>query len=286
MFIRADRLLTEPNLVTGPRHVVSFYWDDFVPHLEAYDLGEGTVAEIDLSSIDMLVSESRRCVGRFDENGYHPCPNNAVVRGFLQCSSCASAWIPIQECIFEPRCDGDECDCDFCRRTHIVYAAFTGHAVKIGMTSESRLKTRGIEQGADAIAPLFDCENRLAARLLEKRISKDLGLKQFVSRGRIAKWFATPPSKGEIERSHKNIVDTLKESRRDVRDELEILDGYPAKSILKHPPRLAQTTGSHFGETLCIKGKFLVYRDETTGSPVMLEIADTPSRFAGRVPRK
>jgi hypothetical protein len=272
--------------MVSPRHVVSFYWDDFVPHLEAYDLGEERLTEIDLSNPDMLVSESRKCVGRYDENGYHPCPNNAVAKNFIQCASCASSWIPIQECIFEPQCDGERCDSDFCRRKHVVYAAFTGDIVKIGMTSEPRLRMRGIEQGADAIAPLVDCENRMTARSLEKLISKDLGLRQFVSRGKIAKWLVTPTSRSEIERSHKSVIERLRKWRADERDEIEILDGYPVKLIPKHPPRLVRTAGSHFGEALCVKGKFLVYLDKVTGYPMMLEIADLPSRFAGRIPRK
>ena len=286
MFIRADHLLTEPNLMVNSEHVVSFYWDDFVPHLEVYVLGEGKLTEIDLSSPDMLVSERRRCVGRFEEDGYHTCPNNAAVSNFSQCPACASSWIPVQKCIFEPRCSGERCDCDFCRRAHVVYAAFTGDVVKIGMTSEPRLRTRGIEQGADAIAPLVDCENRMEARKLEKRISGDLGLKQFVNHGKIAKWLVTSPSRSEIERSHRNLVERLRRWRTDVRDEIEILDGYPVKEMPKHPPRLVQTAGSHFGEALCVKGKFLVYRDRTSGSPVMLDISDLPSRLVGRLPRK
>jgi hypothetical protein len=154
------------------------------------------------------------------------------------------------------------------------------------MTSEPRLRTRGIEQGADAIAPLVDCEDRMKAKCLEKRISQDMGLKQSVSQGKIAKWLAKSPSRSEIEQSHKGLVERLRRWRIEVRDEIEILDGYPVTEMPRHPPRLAQTVGPHFGETICVKGKFLVYRDKTTGSPMMFEIADLPSRFAGRIPRK
>jgi hypothetical protein len=286
MFVRADRLLIESNLAVKSDHVVSFYWDDFVPHLEVYVTAEGRLTEFDLSSLDVFVSESRRCIGRFDHDGYHPCPNNAIVRHFSQCRACASSWIPVQECIFEPRCKGERCDCDFCRRAHVVYAAFTGDAAKIGMTSEFRFRTRGIEQGADAIAPLVDCENRMKARDLEKRISRDLGLKQSVSSVKISKWLATPASVDEIKRSHRNLVERLKRLRIDVRDEIEILDGYPVKEVPKSPPRLVRTSGAHFGEVICMKGKFLVYREKTSGSPMMLEVADLPSRFSGRLPRK
>ena len=39
------------------------------------------------------------------------------------------------------------------------------------MTSGNRLAERAIEQGADAIVALIDCENRFRAREMEKEIS-------------------------------------------------------------------------------------------------------------------
>ena len=53
-----------------------------------------------------------------------------------------------------------------------MYAAFYGGKVKIGMTSGSRMAERAIEQGADAIVALVDCENRFRAREMEKDISR------------------------------------------------------------------------------------------------------------------
>ncbi len=286
MFTRADRLLVEEDRIKLPNHIISFYWDDFTPHLEAYSPEEGELTEIELSSTDMIISDSRRCVGRLNEDGYHPCPNNSIVRSFSQCPSCASSWIPIQECIFEPRCSGDKCDCDFCRRRHVVYAAFTGDVVKIGMTSESRLRKRGIEQGADAIAPLVDCENRMEAREAEKWISRELGLRQSIDSRAFAKWLTTPPSRTQIERIHSDLVERMRRWRKDVRSEIEILDGYPIKELPNHPPKLVRIAGFHSGDTICVKGKYLVYKDRTSESPLMLEVADLPSRFIGRVSRK
>ena len=62
MFVRADRLLTDANDGRFPKHAISFHWDGFVPHLEAYDIVEEKILEIDLSRLDMTVSEERTCV--------------------------------------------------------------------------------------------------------------------------------------------------------------------------------------------------------------------------------
>jgi hypothetical protein len=64
MFVRADRLLTEVNDGRFPKHAISFHWEGFVPHLVAYDNVDEQVVEIDLSRLDMTVSETRSCVGR------------------------------------------------------------------------------------------------------------------------------------------------------------------------------------------------------------------------------
>ena len=162
-----------PSASTG--RASSRIWSHMIPWTRR-------IVEIDLSRLDMTVSELRSCVGRFEEE-YRPCPQVKIVRGsFDQCDSCAESWIPRQECVFEPKCEGELCDCHFCKRPHLVYAAFYGRKVKIGMTSGSRMAERAIEQGADAIVALVDCENRFRAREMEKDISRLLVLPQRMTR--------------------------------------------------------------------------------------------------------
>lgn len=278
--------MAEAQKARRTEHVISFYWDGYVPHLETFHIQEGSFTEVDLSHVEMEVFGSRRCIGRFDPEGYHPCPSGSVVKGFTQCSACASAWIPNQECIFEPKCDGEECDSEFCRRPHAIYAAFTGGAVKIGMTSEKRIIERGTEQGADAIAPLIDCRSRREARYLEKKVSMSLGLPQISAKSEIVKSLCRPPGRAQLERSHREVVNRLSRLGMSVRNEIEILDGYPVRELPTPPIRAVDATGLHDGDVLLVKGRHLVYRRKADQTPLLLDLSSLPSRFIRRPSRK
>ncbi len=61
---------------SGPsldKHVLSFHWDDFDPHLVFYDREARKVDELPLDRLALSVGGDRSCVGRFDDKGYHPC---------------------------------------------------------------------------------------------------------------------------------------------------------------------------------------------------------------------
>jgi hypothetical protein len=278
MFVRADQLLAEVNDGRFPKHAISFHWEGFVPHLVAYDSVDERIVEIDLSRLDMTVSETRSCVGRFEEE-YHPCPQAKIVRGsFDQCDACAESWIPRQECVFEPKCEGELCDCHFCKRPHLVYAAFYGRKVKIGMTSGSRMAERAIEQGADAIVALVDCENRFRAREMEKDISKLLLLPQRMTRADIVKQLASNITKDDLEDRYAKIQESLRE-RYYLRDEgLTMLDQYPMHLRLEEVPTETEAHGTHRGKVRGKKGRYLFFEDESDGAVKMLDLSDLPSR--------
>jgi hypothetical protein len=278
MFVRADRLLTEVDNGRFPKHAISFHWEGFVPHLVAYDTVDERIVEIDLSKLDMTVSEERTCVGRFEEE-YHPCPQQKTVRGsFDQCNSCAESWIPRQECVFEPQCEGDRCDCHFCKRPHLVYAAFYGKKTKIGMTSGSRMAERAIEQGADAIVALVDCENRFRAREMEKDISKFLVLPQRMTRADIVKQLASNTTKSELEERYSKILESLRDRYYLRGDELTMLDEYPMHLKLEEVPAETEAHGTHRGKVRGKKGRYLFFEDEDDGAVKMLDLSDLPSR--------
>ncbi len=99
--------------------------------------------------------------------GYHACPSNRKGRAVRSVREAVPrSGSGARNASSNPDAM-DECDSEICRRKHVVYVAFHGDMVKIGMTSSLRLRERGIEQGADAIAPLVECENRMAARAAE-----------------------------------------------------------------------------------------------------------------------
>ena len=279
MFVRADRLLLGSTPETFPQHAVSFGWEEFTPHLEVFDVRTGKMDEIDLEKIDWNISEERRCVGRYGQGGYLPCPSRRKVDRFDQCSNCASVWIGHQECIFEPRCNGTECDSEICRRKHVVYVAFHGDMIKIGMTSGSRLRERGIEQGADAIAPIVDCDNRMEARAAENQISHLLKARQTVSKKESLRTILKLTDRGLYESRYEAVLAQVSRVLPTKNVPLEVLDRYPVRFSEHGNVAVTTLEGRHVGEVVAIKGKFLVYRSKSSKELKALHLSNVPSHF-------
>ena len=56
---------------------------------------------------------------------------------------------------------------------HIVYLAYTGD-VKVGVTRESQVPTRWIDQGATFALPIAKTENRYEAGMIEVELKKHI----------------------------------------------------------------------------------------------------------------
>ncbi len=279
MFVRADRLLLGSNPESYPQHAISFGWDDYKPLLEAFDERTEKVVEIALEEIDWHISEERRCVGRYNPDGYRPCPSKKKVERFDQCTNCASVWIGHQECIFEPRCNGTLCDSEICRRKHVVYVAFHGDMIKIGMTSSSRLKERGIEQGADAIAPIVDCCNRMEARAVENQVSRLLKARQTVSKKESLRTILRETDAGLYESRYEGVLAQVSKVLPTKNAPLEVLDSYPVVFSNRGHVEVTRLEGRHVGNKVAIKGKFLVYRSRTSKELKALHLSNLPSHF-------
>ncbi|HUV24812.1 MAG TPA: DUF2797 domain-containing protein [Methanomassiliicoccales archaeon] len=274
MFVRADKLLDESN--NQGIHIIEYAWRGSEPLVSLYEPESGKILEMKLNTMDLVLSKKKTCVGRFEGDEYRPCPEAIQVKGFSQCRKCASVWIPIQECVFEPRCRGERCDCNFCSRGHLVYVAFIGRSIKVGMTGGGRLETRGIEQGADAIVPLVECESRLDARNMENRLAKELGLSQRIPQKSALKAIAAPADKELVVRKYHEILKKTRNFCQPLEEEISFLNDYPIRR-LDNAPALASTEGTHRGELLGLKGKFAVYR-ESNGSIKALNLSDCVAR--------
>ncbi|MDH7509075.1 MAG: DUF2797 domain-containing protein [Methanomassiliicoccales archaeon] len=279
MFITADKLLSRSYDSFRTYHVLSFYWNDFVPYLQLYDIGQQKVKEIEIKELAFFSSPEKYCVGHFKGSEYVPCPTSARVTRFSQCPQCASSWIPYQECIFEPKCNGELCSCEFCSKHHVVYAAVIHDTIKIGMTGLSRLRTRGIEQGADAILQLIKCDGRSDARKLERRIAKILNLPQLTGPEVNSKCFMTPLRRAEAEEMLLSIRDRLSKEFQVVDSEVLFLDLYPIERYLDSPLEPIQPSGIHIGRVLGVKGRFLLYQDRSTDQYRVVDISDLPCRY-------
>lgn len=239
-------------------HALSFEWAEFKPALYCYDPVTEEIEEVDLWRLGFKVGSERFCIGSFRDGKYVPCPERRRVDRFAQCGKCASAFIADQECIFEPKCNGERCDLEFCKREHVVYVAFFGSHFKIGMSSGNRIRQRVIEQGADAFAVISRGRSRREGRELESELSKSLGIKQHVGTRQLLEAIGKCGDSDKIESGFGTMAEKmdalgLKPSK------LEFLDRYPISRTIQETPRITPISGMHIGRVNGIKGKYLVY---------------------------
>jgi hypothetical protein len=292
VFETADEVLRRRGMIAYDRHAISWEWDSFQPTLVTYDQKAKEVQELTDQfrpgeRLDLTISDARRCVGSFVDGRYEPCKMRNVVSGqFDQCPLCASTWIPVQNCVFEPECDGTNITNDRCvgkggeicaKPTH-VYAAFYGDLVKVGMTLSTRFMERAIEQGADAIARLGTYPNRRAARDAENVLSKALHATQWVRKATFLKAQSSIRDRDTYQERLDTLLSTLNGVSADP-GTVEILDRYPLLPYDPSKSSFAELAGRHRGEVLGCKGKWLFYRprDERT---MMLGMSSVPSRYA------
>jgi hypothetical protein len=286
--MRQTTLFSTDHSLQREYHVLSLRWTGFTPNLlcveEGGGGGHGSVVEVSFpTELALDVSNEKYCIGRWDGQDHRPCPDNARVTRFNQCDACADDFIPDQQCIFEPKCDGRSClveghfeeSIGFCSRPHVVYLAFYGKNPKIGMSSGTRIRRRCIEQGADAFALVTSTEGRREARRIEKQLGKELGIRQSYSSRELLRLARSSINRDEIiggyHQLSRDIENIIEKSVKD----LEFLSEYSAPIPLRSIPRETTTPGPHHGTALGIKGRFLFY---DSGGLSALNIGDLPSR--------
>jgi hypothetical protein len=281
MFQRADQILVERNEDSYPLHALDFSWEGFEPSLSCYDSRDGEVSEFDLSDLDFSVSRKRVCIGYFDDGGrYVHCPKNAAVDKFSQCPECSKeVFLPVQECVFNPECEGERCGIEFCKREHVLYVAFYDTRMKIGMSSSRRVEKRLIEQGADAYALLGKAPNRKRARDLEKSISARLGIPQAVKLDIQLRNFVRKVDEQGIQGRYDGLKITMSEMFHLDPEPLRWIKGYPIELPLPSEPRLQDPCGRHKGRLVGIKGRWAIYESKGLNA---LNLSYLPSRFLSR----
>lgn len=280
MFARADQLLIEERQDGFPLHALEFHWERFRPHLECFDAGSEEVSELDLADVGFFVSRKRTCVGYWDGDKYLRCPTQASVERFSQCPSCSGeSFLPYQECVFEPRCEGEVCDLDFCRREHVLYVAFYDTHMKVGMSSTRRVEKRLIEQGADAFSIIGAFPNRKRAREAEKEISERLRIPQFHRQEVLLKALARRVDREGIEARMEGLSKSLLESHGLRPEPVRYLEGYPIELPLAGVPELVESWGRHKGRLVGLKGRWLIF--ESSGLKA-LNLSDIPARHLAR----
>ncbi len=266
---------------TFPLHALEYRWDEFEPHLECYDTSEGEECELDLEELGFRVSKGKTCVGYWDDDGrYVSCPKDAPVTKFSQCPDCSKeVFLPDQDCLFEPKCNGERCGLDFCSREHILYVAFYDTRMKIGMSSSRRVEKRLIEQGADAYSVIGKYKGRKTARDAEKELSRRLGIPQWYMQKDLLRNLSRPLDVEGIKGRLEGLRMTLGRSMNLTPGPLVLLRRYPIALPLPEVPKLQDSHGEHSGEYVGIKGKWLIYSDRGLKA---LNLSDLPGRFIVR----
>lgn len=285
MFESADTLMPKNHEKKNePVHFIGYKWEGFTPKFYGYDKEEAEVIGLDLWNLSHNFSYAMTCTGSWHDGQYVPCPSQNKVFKFAVCDDCATAFIPIQDCIFEPQCDGQKCDkpeAAFCKQEHVVYASFQGHLAKIGMTTAGRIKQRQIEQGADAYVILAKVEGRLSARDLEVMLSSKLKTRQYVRMKEYLAMMSAPPDTEAIEKNYEKLAGAAEKLGHKA-GALRFLDGYPIDQPLETVPELARERGHHVGRVLGFKGKFVFYLPED-GKIRALNLQKCVSRTVRRV---
>ncbi len=268
MFRNASELMESSPQDCYRSHVTSFAWEGFQPVLTERVMATAELRSLSLEPLDMFVSEARRCVGSGDE----VC-GTVLENRMPRCRGCDS--FPVQECRFQPRCRGNMCEDTVCGDPHVVYIAVFASNLKVGMTRSSRLRERGIEQGADIMASVGEYGSRMQARSAEQSLSRSRGIPQTMSSATLANCLGDG-SLDQAQALWEDVGKTFETSTE------TILDGYPLKG-LEGVPRVMPTAGKHRGEFLGAKGRLAVYRDEL-GMLKAIDLKDLVSRFIGTAP--
>jgi hypothetical protein len=280
MFQTADTLLGKEGRRWMGAHIISYEWEGFSPQLLLFDQESRRMSTMELTvgqRIDWKISEDKVCTGSFPAGDYRPCPRSLPVSSFDQCRQCSSSWIGVQECVFEPQCEGERCDSAICRKEHTIYMAFFGTKAKIGMTTSARLQERGTEQGADAIGRLATTCNRKQGRALENAISKLLKLPQIMRVDEAVKAMTRRSDPAALDRLYEERADVLHSTLGLQPEPVMSLDRYPLRGDLGHLSR-RHVTGRHVGEIVGVKGKLLAYRDDE-GGLLVIQASSLPSHF-------
>ena len=232
--------------------MLAIFWDPEAPKITCYDEHDRGLKDYPLDEIDLKVYRGKFCTGSFTKEGYKPCPDSASVEKFNQCSKCS--FIPNQDCIFNPICDGEICDFPFCSKEHVVYLGFFNDLVKVGITQVDRAEKRAMEQGLDAYSIITTVGTRKKAREMEQRIAKRLSIYQAPRGSEVIKRMVAGTDLDAVTRGFKRARGNL-ESMGFKIDKLNLVEHDPIRGFYYQ----RDVVGIHKGVAKGARGKYLFY---------------------------
>jgi len=192
------------------------------------------------------------------------------------CYPCSQRLAACDICIVKPElchfaagtCREPEWAHSHCMQPHIVYLA-NSSGLKVGVTRQSQVPTRWLDQGARQALPLFRTVNRHVAGLLEAHLAETLADKtdwRRLLKGE-ADWLDLQSLQGEVAAQAQREIDTLR--RQFGHDAVEELTpgqvaefAYPVQAYPQKIRSLSLETAPQVeGQLRGIKGQYLLFGD-------------------------
>jgi len=126
----------------------------------------GRTLHIQYEGVIHCVACGRKTNKSFNQGYCFPC-----MRSLAECDLCI---VKPEQChYFEGTCRNPEWGEQHCLQPHIVYLA-NSSGIKVGITRETQVPTRWIDQGAAQALPIFRVKNRLLSGLTEVILKKQV----------------------------------------------------------------------------------------------------------------
>jgi len=139
------------------------YWLPIADQLIDFNSLIGAPLQLALTGVIHCIQCGRKTSKSFQQGYCYPC-----YKRLLECD----CIIHPERCkIYQGKCDSHDWAHAHCAQPQIVYLANTS-GVKVGVTRETQIPTRWIDQGATQGLPIFRVQNRYQAGLIEVILKK------------------------------------------------------------------------------------------------------------------
>lgn len=228
-------------------------------------------------AIGWTIRGPRRCIGSVQSTGRRSkCPEKAIVEhGKRRCGPCRAMDV-MDPCI---RCDGRECNATEdrvkrCSETNyaVYLAIFNDRTLKVGVSSQRRLVTRWVEQGADFGIMIAEVTDGRKARQLEYALSRSPRVTRQVRTERKTSLLLKQLRAEEAQSIAQGFLDSV--DRHEISHEMTLVDlsRFYGMNELTAEPHLWRSRGTQLdglqllGTVVSMKGPLLVTRIEKSFS--------------------
>lgn len=274
------------------RVIIATDWASGSPRLRVRDDDETESRLIEARGVHLAYHASpdspRQCLGhtpfRDRTAGYVDCTKRPAV-GSRTCEQCSIVAATLASNLHHAHTRGrselDPAIVEQLRQPNQLYvAAFRDGSLKVGTSAKVRRDKRLAEQGAWRAAIVADADDGFAVRVIEDRVTAELGLPQSVSIGRKLDGMATPrpdhvldDSLAEATADVHALLETADDARLRPRDERWLFPSATAEVWTGlHPYPLKPESGNHDVEIVDMCGRMAALRRTGTADVFIADL--------------